>query len=354
MGLAGRKGTDVHTIKELRDYAKDRGVSVSRRKVEEWHRAGLLPPASRPPVKGQRGRGPLMFPDPAPDAVVTLGRWRRYMTSDETAKVWLWFEGYDYIPVDIGKVEQSLSTVFLTGWTALQQAIPGLPDTPSTKPTERQEEAILDALDQSVMQPMLRNHESIDASVAAAMMGAAVLGLDVQDGWNDMHKDEDGQYVKGDPDSFADSTVARAIFASQHTPLPDTPLLHHLPGGVSDVLAAASLINFPANVDWDRIRLGQYAFCLYTDEPCPYPDAAPLIEWKRLERKSRYGKGEVGLYLTILAAIAACSLMPADEDIRSARKTLAFYGKDRHIKTRSPRRKMDAAQVAYTKVRQHA
>src|SRR5205085_2851140 len=110
----------MHTIDRLQEYAKRHGVEVSRRQIEEWHRAGLLPPASRPPVRGKRGRGPFVFPDPTPDVVVSLGQWRRYMTGDDAAKVWLWLEGYDHLRVDSDALWRMVTGWITAAWPVLQ------------------------------------------------------------------------------------------------------------------------------------------------------------------------------------------------------------------------------------------
>lgn len=96
---------ETYTVEGLVDATRARGVTVSRRQVAEWTRAGLLPRPVRTPLPGQgRGRAPYRYPACALDAVRRLARWRRWLPRDpEQVRGWLWLSGcagLDFDPDD--------------------------------------------------------------------------------------------------------------------------------------------------------------------------------------------------------------------------------------------------------------
>jgi hypothetical protein len=325
-----------HTIEGLREYAKGHGLEVSRRQIEEWHRAGLLPRAHRTKVPGKEGRGPLVFPDPTPDVVVSLGRWRRYVTSNAVAKVWLWLEGYEHLGDNSEALWRMVKEWITAAWPVLQEMLPGLPDM-STRAaaTEEQKGDVLDALDNLVRPPMKDRHPSPHAITATVLLTAAALGLDVRDNWIVAHETDDAAETQTtDPSSLVGSRLLRALFTAGRTPLPDSSLLPaDLPLPITDMLPVFSLprlVHRP--VDWTVIRLVWRAVCVITDAPCPYPEAVPLVtpvvDCLRALRRHAYGGGVLGLFLTLKGSAAVGSLLPAHEMKRRARRLLACYGAD--------------------------
>jgi len=114
----------MHTSDELIEIAKNRGVRVTTRQIGEWHRDGLLPQPT--PRTAGRGRPRLAFPDPTPEIVVWLGRYRRTLGSHDDVLVWLWLEGYDQVGVDPVMLQAAVDNWPRLLWDRVRQEHPDL------------------------------------------------------------------------------------------------------------------------------------------------------------------------------------------------------------------------------------
>ncbi|PZS02824.1 MAG: hypothetical protein DLM70_09775 [Chloroflexi bacterium] len=174
----------THTIPELVAAAASSNVVVSERQIVEWCRDGLLPTPSRPSIPGKRGRGPLRFPEPAPDAVAWLGRWRRSIDGIERVKTWLWLEGFDYVSTDGTAIQDALNLWMRAVWTTFQAVFPGLTDT-ATLPSgedlginDERRDSILDTLDRIVTAPLENSGHQAglreQTDISTALLGVPV------------------------------------------------------------------------------------------------------------------------------------------------------------------------------------
>jgi len=225
----------MYTIDELVEEAIGRGVVVTARQIEEWHRDGLLPAPVRTPIPGRRGRGPYRFPSPAPDAVVALGRWRRLVDGSERAKVWLWLEGFDYA----GDYTSNVLAGMRALWEEFRGVLPSLPPVDDAQgPLPR--EAILDELDRGWTAP-LAEHLPWGATQGAVAFARALLGLHTAEEWAIDDERAQADHAEGGA-SVAHADAVRAMIAVATT-LPTSTFeapIGALPA-LPTVLAAVSL-----------------------------------------------------------------------------------------------------------------
>jgi hypothetical protein len=133
----------------------------------------------------------------------------------------------------------------------------------------------------------------------------------------------------GNGSSLVGSRLLRALFTAGRTPLPDASLPGNPPLSMTDMLPAFALSRLVRRpVDWTLVRLVWHVLCVMSDAPCPNPVASPWLDWLRTVRRHAYGDGERGLFLTLMGLAAMCSLVPATEMRRHARRLLAIYGRD--------------------------
>ncbi len=158
----------MYTTDELADCS-----GVSKRKIEEWNRDGLLPNCGRPKVPGQTGRGSWVFPETAVDIVRWLAKHRRSIDGPDRLKGWLWLEGYDHVSIDIEQVQAATRIA----WSAFQILVPGLPDKPTTPVNDQEETAVLDALDASLTQRLLKQSRGTPAARQLVAAVAGILGV---------------------------------------------------------------------------------------------------------------------------------------------------------------------------------
>lgn len=150
---------------------------MSARQIREWHGDGLLPTPTREKIPGQgKGRAPYRFPEPAPAAVVTLARERRYMKSAEDAKLWLWLEGFDYLDVD---PDERLQGWLRRGWKEeIRAKCPSVPDLPDVGKIDYDRRIqIGDELDRNVISPMTGDNAKLGEYDAYSLLLNAMVGL---------------------------------------------------------------------------------------------------------------------------------------------------------------------------------
>ncbi len=122
----------TYTYQDLLEAAHAVDAGISLRTLRAWdHEEGLLPEhISTAASAARRGRPQVQFPESAAGAVQALARWRRYVNDTETARVWLWLEGYDYLPVDTVQLQGSVIRWIDGVWEQLQQEIAPLRGVP--------------------------------------------------------------------------------------------------------------------------------------------------------------------------------------------------------------------------------
>lgn len=172
----------MYTSDDLIEIAKNRGVRVTARQIGEWHRDMLLPRPT-PRIAG-RGRPRLDFPEPTPDVVEWLGRYRRSLGSRDDVVAWLWLEGYDYVGLDPATLQAAVEHWLRQLWTGVQREYPGLPDVDrvTSPPDNNHDDAVNQWTIASVETPLhARNRNSGVDEVAAVAM--ALFG--VGNAWDD-------------------------------------------------------------------------------------------------------------------------------------------------------------------------
>ncbi len=93
-------------------YSNEDLVTVSgasKRQIREWNSAGFLPPPIRPPQPGLNGRGPYLFPDPAPEVARWLKVYRQSIKGNDSTRLWLWLEGGDYLGIDAESLQAAVN-----------------------------------------------------------------------------------------------------------------------------------------------------------------------------------------------------------------------------------------------------
>jgi hypothetical protein len=255
------------------------------------------------------------------------------MTSDKLARIWLWLEGYDYIQGNGDGLWQALRTTIENLWQSLQSEFPGIPDLVAMTQTPVSDSAwtaVGDAGDNLAggTQMVKVAHESRDAEAASVLVAQAFLGLDTGELWRDAHEQHDAAGGDGtgkpDPDNPLESRLARAFFKAQGLPAPDLPPPDGEQLSMTELLSAIALPRLmQRRVDWGAVRQMWRALCTVANDPRPKPHDNPFISWGCTIRRRVYGAGDAGLGTAIMAMIALCSLAPADETARHARRVLA-------------------------------
>jgi hypothetical protein len=360
----------MYTIDALIRHAAAEGVSVTRRQIEEWNRDGLLPPATRPSVAGKPGRGPHLFPDPAPAAVLWLAQWRRRIGTPAIARGWLWLEGYDYsgydpptqLPVlvraahddasgthgsaDRRRAAGAAGTVGAGGVAGAQDSNTSLARwigrvAASTTPlADAEYEDIKDAIAARVVTPMLRTaHASRAEAYAASVLMAAQLGLSdflsfwaVNEGLISNQSDVSGRASDTDATHLLDSPLIQAVMTAQgvgsfdalRNAARDQPAI--APDALLDGLSLAGIKTRPW--EWDTMRLLWRVGAVMAAAPCP--DAHPLLTVLAQVVRDLW-RGAIGprawdLLSTLLTLKIACRLVPAGYIRRVAAEILALYG----------------------------
>lgn len=137
----------------------------------------MLLPQPTPRIAG-RGRPRLDFPEPTPDVVEWLGRYRRSLGSRDDVVVWLWLDGYDYVGLDPATLQADVERWLRQLWAGVQQAYPGLSDIDRVTfpPDANHDNAVNQWAIASVETPLqARNRASgVDELVAA---GLALFGV---------------------------------------------------------------------------------------------------------------------------------------------------------------------------------
>lgn len=242
----------ILTVDELVSGSMARGLPVSRRQVEEWTRAGLLPDPVRTPLPGQgRGRAPYRYPTSAIDAVCVLARWRRYMPSDaEQIRGWLWLTGCEGVVFEPDSYFQRWAG---RQWILYQRDNPMLPppDEIVAGLSSEKVDEILDA------QPVSTIPEQFSGIESMALAQFGILPLTA---WTDYDKSAaiDLQLAKerGQSDDTLTMLDTLTRFAAQ---LPGIPSIlgeqSIKPETFHRLLAAQSLPHaLQAQLDWSFIR----------------------------------------------------------------------------------------------------
>ena len=140
----------IYSAEDLVAIAAEARLEVSTLQIGEWHRAGLLPARVTPPGPKKRGRPRLFFPEPAPDAVFRLARWRRWVSGDKNARSWLWLEGFDYLDLD---PDEEFAAWLKREWSEYRKTSPSLPKSPEAPIDPERREKILDEFDANYVEP---------------------------------------------------------------------------------------------------------------------------------------------------------------------------------------------------------
>jgi len=269
----------MYTIEELISIAESHGVNVSRRQVEEWSRQGLLPPPSRPGVPGRRGRGQKLHPDPAPDVVAWLGRWRRDIEGVDRVKIWLWLEGYDYLDIDPPLI---LRLWCIDQWADWQKRLPELPALADALVPEMQRDTLLDVFDERVTRPLIAAGCTQDAVQISIWSALATLGVLPPETWQILHERDADDVQRG-----VVGQTTMGMLGQEAIDTFDIPAAYRAEAiAILPTMAdLAPLITLPhlaqAEVDWADIRSLWYRLGVITTTPvldAPYAPMLPILQ----------------------------------------------------------------------------
>ena len=242
----------MYNMEELAQAIKTAGdkehLPTIQRRIKSWYEQELLPAPTRPPIPGKRGRGPLVFPEPAHDAVLWLAQHRRFIDGADVAKFWLWLEGFDYIAVDLNHV---VSAHCAHAWEQAQTKIPSLPPIEDAlHAPESWGNKALDDVDKNITTPALERSDLAPGELERITLRSAQLGL--------FHGRED--LLKRRYDDGADTSYAQAALQSvppdmKQEVFTESELEERLPsmmrvGNIIDVYAKAASRLY----DWNKAR----------------------------------------------------------------------------------------------------
>jgi len=284
--------SEPYTAEDLVEIATEARLEVSTLQVGEWHRAGLLPDPVQPPGPKRRGRPRLLFPEPTPNAVCGLARWRRFVNGNENARGWLWLEGYDHLDLD---PDREFAAWLKQEWAAYRKTCPSLPESPETPIDAERRDQILEELDKNYTKPESEKH---GVPVEWFAVHPALLGI-VQ--WEE-YQGEEWQKLEElgfeeDDDTSPKPLLAGVYEAGEHIfgelPYSQDEMLAG-PSGNPRWLAAVGLPGLAREpIDWACVRAIWQFVCIVTNI-YEIPEFAERLEfpgWRllaRLLRKFRY------------------------------------------------------------------
>lgn len=162
---------------QLRAYAARHRVDVTNAQFDDWKGQHLLPESTPSDQKG-RGRPRLLYPEIAGDALIWLGRYRKFIDGDDVARFWLWLEGFDYVQVDPGAVVLQRIQVL---WQEMQrEGMPSLPDIATVAEhgiPENLRETLLDELEERVAYPNVKSGRWTEVEAGKSSLIAALVGV---------------------------------------------------------------------------------------------------------------------------------------------------------------------------------
>jgi hypothetical protein len=263
----------MYTFDQLAVIVKEHGdpdsLSTVKRRIEAWHqRDGLLPEPTRPPIPGKRGRGPLVFPELAARAVLSLNRWRHRVSGVESARGYLWLEGFDYLAIE---PEAELQRAHAQIWDELRSLLPSLPPAPDTAIDGKRREDILDELDTNVTAPAAA-HFGLSEAVFATLPG--ILGLYNPNELEDLDKN----LVINSYDTTVQPLFTSMIefIKAQFGPIlrpDDEATVRNADGPVYDTLANLGIAKWlSTSIDLVFVRAVWQFICLATDIPDSFLD----------------------------------------------------------------------------------
>lgn len=323
--------SESYTAEDLVRIAAEARLDVSTLQVGEWHRSGLLPAPVTPPGPKKRGRPRLLFPEPAPDAVCRLARWRRWVSGDRNARGWLWLEGFDYLELDPDK---EFAAWLKREWAEYRNTVPSLPESSEAPIDSERREKILDEFDEKYVKP-----ESDRLGVPAEWFAthSALLGLYSAQEWRGLER----QGVREPPDEVQPS---EALLAGMYEG--GQSLLGRLPYNKDEMLAGPagdpgllSVMGLPGLVkepiDWPVVRAMWQFVCIVTNvhdapelaEQIQFPRWRPLAAWLRKVRYHAYSHLEPWYVASMLATVSKVlpnrqrrEILKAVEEVRREQK----------------------------------
>jgi hypothetical protein len=162
------EGNEMRYTREmLAALATAAGYETSERTIKDWDERGFLPEPSNERVGSEpaKGRAPLSYPEKTPDVVIWLAQNRQFIDGDDTARLWLWFEGLYHRELDVrglllGRLEKL--------WETIRASIPQLGEISADDDvTEFERDDALTRLNGSVQ----------SGSASQATLFAGLLGL---------------------------------------------------------------------------------------------------------------------------------------------------------------------------------
>lgn len=267
-----------------------------------------MPDPVKPPGPKKRGRPRLLFPDPTPDAVCRLARWRRWVSGDENARGWLWLEGFDYLNLD---PDREFAAWLTREWAEYRKTSPSLPESPETPIDSERREAILDEVDANYTKPESEKHGVPPEWLATHV---ALLGLYSDEEWRGLEK-------QGAGESPAEVSPSEMLLAGMYEG--GRSLLWSLPHSTDELVAGSDgdpgwlgLVGLPElarePVDWPVVRAMWQFVCIVTnmyDAPewarqAEFAQWRSLGVWLRKVRYHAYSHFEPWLMVAILAAVS--------------------------------------------------
>lgn len=274
-----------YNVEELAELS-----GAKKRRILEWHRGKLLVGGQRVPVPGKQGPGELRFPADALGAVRTLVRCFPH-TNAQSARIWLWLEGYERIQLDIDTLMEAIYRWRDTAHRDWQAKADAKAKSYSGKLSNQ--EALEDVLWSSIGTHMQQvTHESIAATRGTVALVAAALGM--PEHWWVMadaakaYAEERGlaDAAFGEPNPYR-SGMFQAVLQASGVRLPES-LLDQAPVPVSNVLESFNLDSLEMTAsDWAMVRRMWQSFCELADTSVA-DGAIPSIEDLRSMRLQAY------------------------------------------------------------------
>jgi hypothetical protein len=219
-------------------------------------REGLLPEPTRPAIPDKRRRGSLIFPEEAARVVVSLNHWRHRVSGVESARGYLWLEGYDYLTID---PEAELQTAREQVWNDLRSVAPSLPLAPDTPHDKEQREHILDELDTNVT---ARAATSLHLSETLFATLPVIFSLYNADEWQDIERVDSENLLLKSLWGLVNALSGPVLRAD------DEEIVTSADGPVYTMLADFGIPKWESYaVDWRFVRSAWQFICLASDIP---------------------------------------------------------------------------------------